>query len=92
MVEPVRVLDAREEPMRARLGTPWHMSLLDWFKQEGINPRNVYRLEVYLVDCPSGRIFEYDVDQEGNRYVKAGQDEAARRRPYDVILSSLPPM
>jgi hypothetical protein len=63
--------------------------LLEWFTLEGINPRDIYRFEVYLVDCPSARVYEYDRDSNGHCYLVG--DEIARRPPYEAILSSLPP-
>ncbi|MFD9950902.1 hypothetical protein ACFWYW_59195 [Nonomuraea sp. NPDC059023] len=69
----------------------WHGNpdVLAWMRAEGLDPEQAYRLEVYLVDCPSARVYEYDRNEAGERYLVG--DDAARREPYDVILSSLPP-
>jgi hypothetical protein len=88
--EPLAVYDVREEPFRSMLGTPWHMCLLDWLVEEGFDPLDIYRVEVYLVDCPSARVYSYARNEDGKRYL-ASELDLARRPPYDVILSSLPP-
>ncbi|MFI6594956.1 hypothetical protein ACIBHX_01840 [Nonomuraea sp. NPDC050536] len=68
-IEPLVVFDARDERWRG------DSHILAWCRSEGIDPEQVYRLEVYLVDCPFARVY----------------DDYLRRDPYDVILSSLPP-
>lgn len=83
-IEPLVVHDCRD---RGWAGDP---RILAWCRAEGLNPHEIYRLEVYLLDCPSARVYEYARDDDGNRYL-VGDDEAARREPHDVILTSLPP-
>ncbi|MGC5009762.1 hypothetical protein ACLQ2R_03250 [Streptosporangium sp. DT93] len=67
----------------------YHESLLEWMRAQGMNPSITYRLEIHLIDCPSARIYEYDLNSDGHRY-SVGND-LARREPYEVILPSLPP-
>ncbi|MFD9950965.1 hypothetical protein ACFWYW_59350 [Nonomuraea sp. NPDC059023] len=70
----------------------WHgdPEVLAWMRAEGLDPDQVYRLEIYLVDCPSARVYEYATVQ-GARILVPAREEYLRRKPYDVILSSLPP-
>lgn len=83
-LEPLAVFDARDESWRGDHQT------LAWFRSEGIDPNQVHRLEVYLLDCPFARVYEF-VTLNGARFFVAERDEYLRRDPYDVILASLPP-
>lgn len=72
--------------------------LMSWVREQGLDPHNIYRLEVYSAQ-PSARVFEWAYNEQGARYCSLDHDHAARieacvlatREPYDVILSSLPP-
>ncbi|MEV4246985.1 hypothetical protein AB0J63_26675 [Streptosporangium canum] len=90
-LKPLVVFDSADNTYwnRASADAAWYDSLLGWVRQHGIDPPNTYRLEVYLLDCPFARVYEFDLDKDGRKYV-AGSDYA-RREPRDVLLSSLPP-
>lgn len=73
--------------------------LLAWVREQGFDPHKIYRLEIYNEGKPSAQVFEWAYDEQGNKYCDIDHDHAARanacviakRGPYEVILSSLPP-
>jgi hypothetical protein len=83
-LEPLVVFDARDESWR---GDP---KILAWCRAEGLDPEQIYRLEVYLLDAPFARVYEF-VTLNGARFLVEERDDYLRRDPYDVILSTLPP-
>lgn len=99
---PLVVFDVNDRPAFDRIiaAPEHHQRLLDWMRSQGLDPHDVYRLEVFLVDCPSARVFEYARDGQGRGYCGVDHDHRAdldcchlaRRDPYEVPLSSLPPM
>lgn len=89
---PIATIDTRNRDAWDRIvaDRDLHRRLVDWARDQHLTPENIYRLEIYLVDCPSARVFEYDLDDNGRRY--AISNDIARREPYTVILTSLPPV
>ncbi|MFI6296822.1 hypothetical protein ACIBEJ_34895 [Nonomuraea sp. NPDC050790] len=83
-IEPLVVYDCHDKQWR---GDP---DVLSWMRAEQLDPELVYRLEVYVVDCPSARVYEYATVLGARIFVPALADYM-RREPYDVILASLPP-
>ncbi|MGW4663203.1 hypothetical protein [Streptosporangium sandarakinum] len=90
-LEPLVVYDAGDDTYQQRIGTPWHDQLLAWARSNGITPDDVTRLEVYLLDAPFARVYEYALDENGRRYLTNDGNDHARREPYNVLLTSLPP-
>ncbi|WP_214317677.1 hypothetical protein [Nonomuraea sediminis] len=90
MIKPLVVLDVREQG-HLLFAAAFHSRLLDWLYDNGLNPYSIYRLEVYLVDCPSARVYEYARDEDGRLIVDREREDVRRRPPRDVVLSSLPP-
>lgn len=85
--EPIAVYDIRD---RWWMNEPdGHDRLLDWVRSYGVDPTYSRRFEVYLIDCPSLRVFDLALDENGRTY----RDGAgmALRDPYDVPLADLPP-
>jgi hypothetical protein len=90
-LEPLWVGDSATREWDAIFGTPYCDRLLDWMCGEGFSPGRVHRVEVYLLDAPFGRFFEYVNDEAGEiKLNEAGDDAATVIRT--VLLSSLPPM
>jgi len=55
------------------------------------DPMRVHRVEVYLLDVPFAKVWEYVIDADGLPKVnEAGDDAESTART--VLLSSLPPM
>lgn len=77
----------------------YYARLLTWVREQGLVPEHIYRLEVYLIDCPHAQVFEFAYDEQGYKFLACGSDhvscgdrcEVAKREPYTVILSNLPP-
>ena len=63
--------------------------LLAWIREQGLDPHDIYRVEVYLIGCPYARIFAFDLNDEGQHYMRG--EDIARREPHNVILTCLPP-
>lgn len=73
---------------------------LAWAREQSIEPNDTYRIEIYLLDCLFARVFQFDKDEHGK--VRCAVDhehhpgrvmdcEVARRKPFDVPVSSMPP-
>lgn len=85
---PIAVYDVRD---------PWwidedlgaHVRLLDWVRSYGVDPTYARRFEIYLIDCPSLRVYDLALDGHGKPYRDGS--EMASREPYDVLLRDLPP-
>ncbi|WP_157253178.1 hypothetical protein [Nonomuraea typhae] len=90
-LEPIAVFDVNDVRAQAAMSgdRPYWESVLDWIRGHGLDPNEIYRLEVYRTDRLWARVHEYDRDAAGERYSIG--TEVARRAPYDVILTSLPP-
>lgn len=77
----------------------YHQRLIDWARGQGLNPVHTYRVEIYLVDCPFARVFQYATDENGTRHCGVDHDHRgwadecriAELKPSAVILSELPP-
>jgi hypothetical protein len=98
-VEPVYVFDAYAPDRWRFYSDEVHPRFLAWLRQQGLNPRVIWRFEVYLVDCPSIRVFEYLPDDDGLPYCRLDHDhrpgarcEMAEREPYEVPADSLAPI
>lgn len=71
-----------------------------WLRDHGLNPYDIYRIEVHVIDVPLLRIFEFLRNEDGKLYCPLDHEHewahpdgctAARRDPYDVLLKSNPP-
>jgi hypothetical protein len=60
--------------------------LTDWAVAKGLDPNVIYRLEIYPGHA---RVFEYVKDEGGRKRLQP--DGPAKRDPYDVLITSLPP-
>ncbi len=94
-LEPIWVGDVHD----SQTWPPPNLSeVLGWARSEGINANETYRIEVYLLDCPFARVYEYDRDENGTRFCWVEHDhlddrcDVAKRKPFDVPLTTLPPV
>ena len=91
MPEPLAVYDVHEDNW-FNLTREQRVEVWTWMVEEGLDPGEVFRLEVFLIDCPFARVHEYDRDGDGNLRVEdVPPRRIAVRPPRDVLLSSLPP-
>lgn len=86
---PLVVIDAHDESWMDIVRSGCHRPLVEWIQAQGLVPRDVYRLEIYLIDCPSAVVYAYASNAAGHRYLDGG--DIARREPYTMPLDSLPP-
>lgn len=92
MPEPLAVYDVHEDAWD-RLTAQEKYRVRMWIVEQGLDPGDIVRLEVYLIDCPFARVHEFDRDENGNLRVEdLPPREIAVRPPRDVLLSSLPPV
>ncbi|MFI6793643.1 hypothetical protein ACIBG4_40565 [Nonomuraea sp. NPDC050383] len=85
--EPIAVYDVRD---RWWMDEPTaHDRLLTWLRSYEVDPTYTRRFEVYLIDCPSLRVYDLALDEHGQPY-RDGPGMALRE-PYDVLLRDLPP-
>jgi len=101
VLEPLAVYDVAEANW---LGLPHdkRQDLAAWLREQGPDPNDTYRLEVYLLDCLFVRVFQWDRDKlGGGHYCPLDHDhhdpdrslcEAARRAPFDVPVAEMPPV
>lgn len=97
--DPIFVFDAYAPDRWRFYADGVHPRFLAWLREQGLNPRAMHRFEVYVVDCPSVRVFEYLLDDDGVPYCGLDHDhrgpgrcELAERDPYEVPANSLPPI
>jgi hypothetical protein len=68
----------------------YYEQLIEWLRSEGFDEKITYRVEVYLVDAPFAKVFQYATDDDGDiKLNEAGDDVELVTRT--VLLSSLPP-
>jgi hypothetical protein len=95
--DPLYVFDAYSSDRLDFYADDMHPRMLGWMRGNGLNPAAVWRFEVYLVDCPSVRVWEYLLDDRGHLYCELDHPHRPRscvmavREPYTVVASSLPP-
>jgi hypothetical protein len=86
------VYDVRQESWY-NLAVEERLEVCTWMVEEGLDPGEVFRLEVFLIDCPFARVHEYDRDGDGRLRVEdLPPRRIAVRPPRDVLVSSLPPV
>jgi hypothetical protein len=66
-----------------------------WLVEHGLDPADIYRFEVHVIDVPLIRVFEY-LRRDGRTYcpfdhVHGSRCELAKRDPYDVLIRVDPP-
>ncbi|MFI6819253.1 hypothetical protein ACIBG7_43180 [Nonomuraea sp. NPDC050328] len=87
--EALAVFDSRDDAWYELVRLGQANAFRAWVESQGLDPREIYRLEIYLVDCPSARVHSYAKDANGKHYLDG--TDIARREPYEIALSSLPP-
>jgi hypothetical protein len=88
--EPLAVYDVRSDSWLEMVKAGRANKFRGWVQDQGLDPREIYRLEIYLTDCPSAIVHSYAKDSTGKHFYLDGHD-IARRKPYEIPLSSLPP-
>lgn len=63
----------------------------EWLEAHGIDKTKTYRTEHLLIDAPLVRVFQYEEDDQGNRYVDEATGDAAVRPAFDVLVKTPPP-
>lgn len=92
MPEPLAVFDVHEDDWDRFTAQEKYQVRL-WIVEQSLDPGDIFRLEVFLIDCPFARVHEYDRDDDGCLRVEGLPPRAiAVRPPRDVLLSSLPPV
>jgi hypothetical protein len=105
-LEPLAVYDVHEDNWLG-LTEGQREELAAWLREHDVEPDDAYRLEIYLLDCPFARVFQFDVNERGKVYCRLDHDHVAMwesgreppggvceiaRRTFDVPLSSMPPV
>jgi hypothetical protein len=85
-LEPLAVWDSREKSW-----LPYRPERTAWLEEHGLPADDIYRIEFYLLDGPSARLFCFHVNDEGRRIYDDSRDGPAVEKPRDVPLSDLPP-
>jgi hypothetical protein len=88
---PLAVYDAQDHTWRG-LTTEQRDQLRLWALAQGIAPPDTYRWEIYVVDCPFMRVYEFERDQRGVVRLNDAGTDVLRRPPYDVVITSMPPV
>jgi hypothetical protein len=92
MPEPLAVYDVHEDGWEQLTAQEQYQVRL-WVVEQGMDPGDIFRLEVFLIDCPFARVYEFDRDEDGSLRVEDQPPwDFAVRPPRDVLLSSLPPV
>jgi hypothetical protein len=90
-LEPLAVYDVHE-PGWYGLSDDQRHDLAAWSRAQRIEPSDTFRLEIYLLDCPFARVFQFERDAGGHKYVIPGTREIACRKPFDVPVGEMPPV
>jgi hypothetical protein len=70
----------------------WITAYREWLAAHGIDANVTYRVEHHIIDCPLIRVFQWAVDDHGRKfYLDPATGSAARREPFDVLITSAPP-
>ncbi|MEU8199527.1 hypothetical protein AB0C10_37660 [Microbispora amethystogenes] len=96
--DPLAVLDVADWLQRPPT-RDFLVALNEWTDRHGIEARDAVRIEVYLIDTLFARVFQYARTERGHLYCGVDHDhldepercEAARRLPYLVPLTCMPP-
>jgi hypothetical protein len=62
-----------------------------WLQAHGVDHKATYRTEHHLIDAPLVRVFQYDEDEQGRRYLDEATNDAAVRPAFDVLVKTPPP-
>lgn len=87
---PLAVFDVDEENWTG-LACGQQEDVRAWARAEGLDPHDIFRLEIHLIDCPLARVHAFARDEHGNKFVNDRGLEPATLPPYDVLIRSMPP-
>jgi hypothetical protein len=85
--EPIAVYDIRDCWWMKEPGD--HERLQEWAHSYGVDTTDTRRMEIYLIDGPSLRVYDVARNEHGDMYRDG--PSVALREPYDVLLRDLPP-
>lgn len=86
---PLLVSDVRDDDYWHSVTQDQGQALRAWLRSNHLEPNDIYRFEVYILDCPFAKVFTYARDEHGHFRVKDG--ELVQREPFTVPLNSMPP-
>ncbi|MEU8270148.1 hypothetical protein AB0B89_23690 [Sphaerisporangium sp. NPDC049002] len=102
-LEPLQVSDVRDDDYWNRMKgqTAYCDAVRAWMRAHNIDPNEVYRWELFLLDAPFLKVYAYQLDEHGHivwRPVDADEKrliggwwDPVKREPYIAPVSSLPP-
>lgn len=89
--EPYLDIDGSGLSDRGMYALPWHADLLVWMRDQGMNPTETRRIEVFNGDHPFARVTMYVRGHDGHRVIdETGEDLVTATETMPV--SSLPPL
>lgn len=62
----------------------------DWCRDQGLDPNDIFRYEIYLIDMPFARMFEY-VRDDGGKIIYDWDTDRAVHVIRSVPIKSYPP-
>lgn len=70
----------------------WHPSdrEVQWIKDQGVDPQEIYRYEIYLLETMCARIYQYVSNDQGVRMFDEIKDTPIHTE-YMIPISSYPP-
>lgn len=89
MMEPLAVYDVSDGSYQFDVH---HKPLSGWLAPYGVELTDLYRIEVYLIDCPSARLFGYERDADGRILWDQAAKGPKKLPPRELPVSSLPPL
>lgn len=84
---PLAVYDVHEDNWIGLTG-PERSRMCGWLREQGIEPNDTRRVEIYLLDCLFARVVAYATMSE----VPGGHGCEFVTRTYTVGISSMPPV
>lgn len=85
---PLAIYDAHEDNWIGLAG-PERNRMCGWMREQGIEPNDTRRVEIYLLDCLFARVVAYATNADGDHY---GHGCEFATRTYTVGISSMPPV
>ena len=86
---PLAVSDVREDAYWYSVRKDQGDALRAWLRSNDLEPNDIYRFEVYLLDTLFAKVFTYARDEHGRFCIEG--DEIVQREPFTVPLNSMPP-
>jgi hypothetical protein len=87
---PIFISDVRNDAYWHSIRRDQGDALRTWLRDNNLEPCDIYRFEVYVVDTLFAKVFTYARDEHGRVCVKGG--EPVRCDPFLAPLNSMPPL